>query len=57
MSPEAMISMMEKAINVCGYSDLEEIRRILDQTADALWQKGRPETAIRTAHAMRGTLC
>jgi hypothetical protein len=56
MSPESMRKVMETAINACGYADLEEIRRVLDQTADALWPKGRTEETIRVAHNLRGTL-
>jgi hypothetical protein len=56
MSPESMRKVMETAINMCGYADLEEIRRVLDQTADSLWPKGRSELVTRTAHSMRGTI-
>ena len=56
MSPETMRKVMNTAINTCGYADLEEIRRVLDRTADALWPKGRTEETTRVAHALRGTV-
>jgi len=56
MSPDTARKIMEKAANMCGYMSLEEMRKVMDQTADSLWPKGRSEETTRTSHYMRGTI-